>query len=52
MQSYGSHYVKPTMIVGNLSRPQAMSVEWIKYAQNLTNKMVKSMLTGPMTMLI
>ncbi len=52
VQSYGSRCVKPAVIVGDLSRPQAMSVEWIKYAQSLTDKVVKGMLTGPVTMLM
>ncbi len=51
VQSYGSRCVKPPIIYGDISRPQAMTVEWIKYAQSLSNKPVKGMLTGPVTML-
>ncbi|MDM9653264.1 5-methyltetrahydropteroyltriglutamate--homocysteine S-methyltransferase [Pseudomonas wenzhouensis] len=52
VQSYGSRCVKPAVIVGDLSRPEAMTVEWIKYAQGLTDKVMKGMLTGPVTMLM
>ncbi|MBV2134690.1 5-methyltetrahydropteroyltriglutamate--homocysteine S-methyltransferase [Pseudomonas sp. MAP12] len=52
VQSYGSRCVKPAVIVGDLSRPQAMTVEWIRYAQSLTAKPMKGMLTGPVTMLM
>ena len=52
VQSYGSRCVKPAVIVGDLSRPQAMTVEWIRYAQSLTGKVMKGMLTGPVTMLM
>jgi 5-methyltetrahydropteroyltriglutamate--homocysteine methyltransferase len=52
VQSYGSRCVKPAVIVGDLSRPQAMTVDWIKYAQSLTDKVLKGMLTGPVTMLM
>lgn len=52
VQSYGSRCVKPAIIFGDLSRPQAMTVEWIKYAQGLTDKVMKGMLTGPVTMLM
>ncbi|MNO85836.1 5-methyltetrahydropteroyltriglutamate--homocysteine methyltransferase [compost metagenome] len=52
MQSYGSRCVKPAIIEGDLSRPQAMTVEWIRYAQGLTEKTLKGMLTGPVTMLM
>ncbi|HBZ93137.1 MAG TPA: 5-methyltetrahydropteroyltriglutamate--homocysteine S-methyltransferase [Pseudomonas sp.] len=52
VQSYGSRCVKPAVIVGDLSRPQAMTVEWIRYALSLTDKVVKAMLTGPVTMLM
>ncbi|MFZ6049216.1 5-methyltetrahydropteroyltriglutamate--homocysteine S-methyltransferase [Pseudomonas sp. CR3202] len=51
VQSYGSRCVKPAVIAGDLSRPKAMSVEWIRYAQSLTAKWMKGMLTGPVTML-
>ncbi|MDT4827584.1 5-methyltetrahydropteroyltriglutamate--homocysteine methyltransferase [compost metagenome] len=52
VQSYGSRCVKPAVIVGDLSRPQAMTLEWIRYAQGLTAKWMKGMLTGPVTMLM
>ncbi|HBO4735712.1 TPA: 5-methyltetrahydropteroyltriglutamate--homocysteine S-methyltransferase [Pseudomonas aeruginosa] len=52
VQSYGSRCVKPAVIYGDLSRPKAMTVEWITYAQGLTNKVMKGMLTGPVTMLM
>ncbi len=52
VQSYGSRCVKPAVIYGDLSRPKAMTVEWIKYAQSLTDKVMKGMLTGPVTMLM
>lgn len=52
VQSYGSRCVKPAVIFGDLSRPQAMTVEWIRYAQGLTVKVLKGMLTGPVTMLM
>ncbi|WET13211.1 MULTISPECIES: 5-methyltetrahydropteroyltriglutamate--homocysteine S-methyltransferase [unclassified Pseudomonas] len=52
VQSYGSRCVKPAVIFGDLSRPQAMTVDWIRYAQGLTRKVMKGMLTGPVTMLM
>ncbi|MFP0193704.1 5-methyltetrahydropteroyltriglutamate--homocysteine S-methyltransferase [Pseudomonas sp. PHC1] len=52
VQSYGSRCVKPAVIYGDLSRPDAMTVDWITYAQSLTDKVVKGMLTGPVTMLM
>ncbi|MGF6391662.1 5-methyltetrahydropteroyltriglutamate--homocysteine S-methyltransferase [Pseudomonas plecoglossicida] len=52
VQSYGSRCVKPAVIFGDLSRPRAMTVEWITYAQGLTSKVMKGMLTGPVTMLM
>ncbi len=52
VQSYGSRCVKPAVIFGDLSRPQAMTVAWIRYAQGLTRKVMKGMLTGPVTMLM
>ncbi|MDT9633092.1 5-methyltetrahydropteroyltriglutamate--homocysteine S-methyltransferase [Pseudomonas sp. JV449] len=52
VQSYGSRCVKPAVIFGDLSRPKAMTVEWIGYAQGLTRKVMKGMLTGPVTMLM
>ncbi len=51
VQSYGSRCVKPPILFGDISRPKAMTVEWIKYAQSLTNKPMKGMLTGPVTIL-
>ncbi len=52
VQSYGSRCVKPAVIYGDLTRPKAMTVEWIEYAQQQTNKIMKGMLTGPVTMLM
>ncbi len=52
MQSYGSRCVKPAIIFGDLSRPKAMTVDWISYAQQQTDKVMKGMLTGPVTMLM
>ena len=51
VQSYGSRCVKPPVVIGDVSRPQAITVEWAKYAQSLTDKPVKGMLTGPVTIL-
>ncbi len=51
VQSYGSRCVKPPIIVGDISRPRAMTVDWIRHAQSLTDKPMKGMLTGPVTML-
>ncbi|USD22401.1 5-methyltetrahydropteroyltriglutamate--homocysteine S-methyltransferase [Microbulbifer variabilis] len=51
VQSYGSRCVKPPIIFGDISRPQAMTVEWSSYAQSLTQRPVKGMLTGPVTIL-
>ncbi len=51
VQSYGSRCVKPPIIFGDVSRPAPMTVEWITYAQSKTEKIVKGMLTGPVTML-
>jgi 5-methyltetrahydropteroyltriglutamate--homocysteine methyltransferase len=51
VQSYGSRCVKPPVIYGDVSRLQSMTVDWIKYAQSLTGKPVKGMLTGPVTIL-
>ncbi|HKY02794.1 MAG TPA: 5-methyltetrahydropteroyltriglutamate--homocysteine S-methyltransferase, partial [Burkholderiales bacterium] len=51
VQSYGSRCVKPPIIYGDVSRPRAMTVEWFRYAQSLTTKPMKGMLTGPVTML-
>lgn len=52
VQSYGSRCVKPAVIYGDLSRPAPMTVEWIRYAQQQTSKIMKGMLTGPVTMLM
>ena len=51
VQSYGSRCVKPPVLFGDISRPKAMTVEWIRYAQSLTGKPMKGMLTGPVTIL-
>lgn len=51
VQSYGSRCVKPPIIYGDVSRPQPMTVSWIEFAQSLTDKPVKGMLTGPVTIL-
>jgi 5-methyltetrahydropteroyltriglutamate--homocysteine methyltransferase len=52
VQSYGSRYVRPPILYGDVSRPRPMTVEWLRYAQSLTDKPVKAMLTGPVTMLM
>ncbi|MFT6466339.1 5-methyltetrahydropteroyltriglutamate--homocysteine S-methyltransferase [Halopseudomonas sp.] len=52
VQSYGSRCVKPPIIFGDISRPAPMTVEWTRYAQSLTSKPMKGMLTGPVTMLM
>nr|WP_322623945.1 5-methyltetrahydropteroyltriglutamate--homocysteine S-methyltransferase [uncultured Flavobacterium sp.] len=51
VQSYGSRCVKPPVIYGDVSRPEPMTVYWTQYAQSLTGKPVKGMLTGPVTIL-
>ncbi|MEQ4205184.1 5-methyltetrahydropteroyltriglutamate--homocysteine S-methyltransferase [Actinopolymorpha sp. B9G3] len=51
VQSYGSRYVRPPILAGDVSRPEPMTVEWTTYAQSRTTKPVKGMLTGPVTML-
>ncbi|MBC6110170.1 5-methyltetrahydropteroyltriglutamate--homocysteine S-methyltransferase [Pedobacter fastidiosus] len=51
VQSYGSRCVKPPIIFGDVSRPKAMTVKWTAYAQSLTSKYMKGMLTGPVTIL-
>ncbi len=51
VQSYGSRYVKPPILFGDVRRPRAMTVRWIAYAQSRTEKPVKGMLTGPVTIL-
>jgi 5-methyltetrahydropteroyltriglutamate--homocysteine methyltransferase len=51
VQSYGTRYVKPPVIYGDVSRPQPMTVKWSAYAQSLTERPMKGMLTGPVTIL-
>jgi 5-methyltetrahydropteroyltriglutamate--homocysteine methyltransferase len=51
VQSYGSRCVRPPILYGDVSRPRPMTVDWITYAQSLTDRPVKGMLTGPVTML-
>jgi 5-methyltetrahydropteroyltriglutamate--homocysteine methyltransferase len=51
VQSYGSRCVRPPVIFGDVSRPHPMTVRWAKFAQSLTGKPVKGMLTGPITIL-
>jgi 5-methyltetrahydropteroyltriglutamate--homocysteine methyltransferase len=51
VQSYGSRCVKPPILFGDISRPRPMTIEWITYAQSLTSKPMKGMLTGPVTIL-
>ncbi|MGW2398004.1 5-methyltetrahydropteroyltriglutamate--homocysteine S-methyltransferase [Kitasatospora sp. NPDC001664] len=51
VQSYGTRYVRPPVLAGDISRPTPMTVEWQRYAQSLTDRPVKGMLTGPVTML-
>lgn len=51
VQSYGSRYVKPPIIYGDVVRPEPMTVRWSQYAQSLTKKVMKGMLTGPVTIL-
>jgi 5-methyltetrahydropteroyltriglutamate--homocysteine methyltransferase len=51
VQSYGSRYVRPPILVGDVSRPAPMTVEWARFAQQQTSRPVKGMLTGPVTML-
>jgi len=51
VQSYGSRYVRPPIIFGDVSRPKPMTIAWWKYAQSLTSRPVKGMLTGPVTIL-
>ncbi|HOU83425.1 MAG TPA: 5-methyltetrahydropteroyltriglutamate--homocysteine S-methyltransferase [Spirochaetota bacterium] len=51
VQSYGSRCVKPPVIYGNVSRPRSMTVDIISYAQSCTKKVMKGMLTGPVTIL-
>jgi len=51
VQSYGSRATRPSILSGDVSRPEAFTVEWIAYAQSLTVKPVKGMLTDPVTIL-
>ncbi|CAL9341111.1 5-methyltetrahydropteroyltriglutamate--homocysteine S-methyltransferase [Streptomyces sp. enrichment culture] len=51
VQSYGTRYVRPPILAGDVSRPEPMTVRWTSYAQSLTERPVKGMLTGPVTML-
>ncbi|MDA4108369.1 5-methyltetrahydropteroyltriglutamate--homocysteine S-methyltransferase [Mycolicibacterium holsaticum] len=51
VQSYGSRCVRPPILYGDVARPKPMTVDWISYAQSLTDKPVKGMLTGPVTIL-
>ncbi len=51
VQSYGSRYVRPPILFGDVTRPQPMTVAWWRYAQSLTTKPMKAMLTGPVTIL-
>ncbi|UNU73853.1 5-methyltetrahydropteroyltriglutamate--homocysteine S-methyltransferase [Moraxella nasovis] len=51
VQSYGTRCVRPPIVVGDISRPNAMTVDWTVYAQGLTDKPMKGMLTGPVTIL-
>jgi 5-methyltetrahydropteroyltriglutamate--homocysteine methyltransferase len=51
VQSYGSRYVRPPILFGDVSRPKPMTVEWWKYAASLTSRPMKAMLTGPVTIL-
>lgn len=52
VQSYGSRYVRPPILYGDIHRPQPMTVEWAQYAKSLTDRPMKGMLTGPVTMLM
>ena len=52
VQSYGTRYVRPPILYGDIHRPRPMTVEWLRYAQSLTDRPVKGMLTGPVTMLM
>ncbi|WP_052865344.1 5-methyltetrahydropteroyltriglutamate--homocysteine S-methyltransferase [Streptomyces niger] len=51
VQSYGTRYVRPPILAGDISRPEPMTVRWTEYARSLTDRPVKGMLTGPVTML-
>lgn len=50
VQSYGTRYIRPPVIIGHISRPTPMTVKWSSYAQSLTKRPVKGMLTGPVTL--
>lgn len=52
VQSYGTRCVRPPIIYGDIFRPYPMTVDWITYAQSLTDRPMKGMLTGPVTMLM
>ena len=52
VQSFGTRYIRPPIIVGDVSRPDPMTVRWTTYAQSRTHHFVKGMLTGPVTMLL
>jgi 5-methyltetrahydropteroyltriglutamate--homocysteine methyltransferase len=52
VQSYGSRYVRPPILYGDVSRPKPITLDWITYAQSQTEKPMKGMLTGPITMLM
>jgi 5-methyltetrahydropteroyltriglutamate--homocysteine methyltransferase len=51
VQSYGTRYVRPPVLAGDISRPEPITVRWTAHAQSLTDRPVKGMLTGPVTML-
>jgi 5-methyltetrahydropteroyltriglutamate--homocysteine methyltransferase len=51
VQSYGTRYVRPPILYGDVARPEPMTVDWSRYAQSLTERPVKGMLTGPVTIL-
>jgi 5-methyltetrahydropteroyltriglutamate--homocysteine methyltransferase len=51
VQSYGSRYVRPPVLYGDIHRPGPMTVRWFQFAQSMTKRPVKGMLTGPVTML-
>lgn len=51
VQSYGTRYVRPPVLAGDVSRPEPMTVRWTAFAQALSDRPVKGMLTGPVTML-
>lgn len=50
VQSYGTRFVRPPVVTGTISRPKAFTVPWSSYAQSLTDKPIKGMLTGPVTL--